>query len=202
MPIPMTDLKAQYASIKDEVAAAIQQVIESGRFILGPEVEAFEKEMAAYCGAKFAIGVASGTDAIILSLIACGVKPGDEVITTPFTFIATAEAITQCGASPVFVDIDKRTYNIDPAQIELLFEFNQVFENFPLAFLEKARINPDGLQHALAIERDSHQARTSGSRGGHSFDRGLHLFHLGLHVVLFYQGIDHRSFIRTSWVIP
>ncbi len=118
MPILMTDLKAQYASIKDEIDAAIQQVIESGRFILGPEVEAFEKEMASYCGVKFAIGVASGTDALILSLIACGVKPGDEVITTPFTFIATAEAITQCGAVPVFADIDKRTYNINPAQIE------------------------------------------------------------------------------------
>ncbi len=118
MPIPMTDLKAQYASIKGEIDAAIQQVIESGRFILGPEVEAFEKEMALYCGVKFAIGVASGTDALILSLIACGVKPGDEVITTPFTFIATAEAITQCGAVPVFVDIDKQTYNINPAQIE------------------------------------------------------------------------------------
>ncbi len=118
MPIPMTDLKTQYASIKGEVDAAIQQVIESGRFILGPEVEAFEKEMASYCGAKFAIGVASGTDALILSLIACGVKPGDEVITSPFTFIATAEAITQCNAVPVFVDIDERTYNIDPAQIE------------------------------------------------------------------------------------
>jgi dTDP-4-amino-4,6-dideoxygalactose transaminase len=118
MSIPMTDLKAQYASIKSEIDAAIQQVTESGRFILGPEVETFEKEITSYCGAKFAIGVASGTDALILSLIACGVKPGDEVITTPFTFIATAEAITQCGAVPVFVDINERTYNIDPAQIE------------------------------------------------------------------------------------
>ncbi|MCJ7743498.1 MAG: DegT/DnrJ/EryC1/StrS family aminotransferase [Dehalococcoidales bacterium] len=114
----MTDLKAQYASIKGEIDAAIQRVVESGRFILGPEVEAFEGEMAAYCGTKFAVGVASGTDASILSLIACGVKPGDEVITTPFTFIATAEAITRCGALPVFVDIDPRTYNIDPNQIE------------------------------------------------------------------------------------
>ena len=118
MHIPMTDLTAQYASIKGEIDEAIQLVIDSGRFILGPEVEAFEREMAGYCGVKFAIGVASGTDALLLSLKACGVKPGDEVITTPFTFIATAEAITHCGAVPVFVDIDSRTYNIDANQIE------------------------------------------------------------------------------------
>lgn len=116
----MTDLTKQYATLKEEIDAAIQRVIVSGQFILGPEVEAFEKEMADYCGVKYAIGVASGTDALTLSLMACGVKPGDEVITTPFTFIATSEAITHCGALPVFVDIDRRTYNIDTNQIEPL----------------------------------------------------------------------------------
>ena len=114
----MTELTMQYASIKSEVDEAIRRVIESGRFILGPEVEAFEREIAAYCGVKYAIGVASGTDALIISLMACGIKPGDEVITTPFTFIATAGAISHCGAIPVFVDIDRRTYNIDTNQIE------------------------------------------------------------------------------------
>jgi dTDP-4-amino-4,6-dideoxygalactose transaminase len=118
MPIPLADLKAQYSSIKAEIDAAIKRVIKQGRFILGPEVEAFEQEMASYCGTKFAIGVASGTDALHLALLACGVRPGDEVITTPFTFISTAEAITQCSAIPVFADIDPRTYNINPAQIE------------------------------------------------------------------------------------
>jgi len=118
MVIPLTDLKAQYSSIKDEIDAAIQRVVQQGQFILGAEVGAFEEEMAAYCGTRFAIGVASGTDAILLALLACGIKPGDEVITTPFTFIATAEAITQCNATPVFVDIDPRTYNINPEQIE------------------------------------------------------------------------------------
>jgi dTDP-4-amino-4,6-dideoxygalactose transaminase len=118
MPIPLTDLKAQYSSIKAEIDAAIQRVIQQGQYILGPEVEAFEQEMASYCGTKFAVGVASGTDALQLALLGYGVKAGDEVITTPFTFIATAEAITQCGAIPVFADIDPRTYNIDPAQIE------------------------------------------------------------------------------------
>jgi len=118
MRIPMTELTSQYTSLKEEINNAIHRVIESGRFILGPEVEGFEREIATYCGVKYAIGVASGTDALIISLMACGVKPGDEVITTPFTFIATAGAIAHCGAIPVFVDIDRRTYNIDPNQIE------------------------------------------------------------------------------------
>ena len=118
MRIPMTDLRVQYTAIREEIDSAVERVLGSGRFILGPEVEAFEKEMARYSGTKFAVGVASGTDALVLSLLACGVKPGDEVITTPFTFIATAMAITHCGAAPVFVDIDPRTYNMDPKQIE------------------------------------------------------------------------------------
>jgi len=118
MPIPMTDLKAQYNSIKEEIDTAIYRIVEQGRFILGPEVQTFEEEMASYCGTTSAVGVASGTDALHLALLACGVNAGDEVITTPFTFIATAEAIMQCGAMPVFADIEPRTYNIDPAQIE------------------------------------------------------------------------------------
>lgn len=118
MSIPMADLKAQYLAIRDEIDAAVQRVINNSQFILGPEVEAFEKEMAAYCGTGYAVGVASGTEALQLALLACGIGPGDEVITTPFTFIATAEAITQCGAVPVFVDIDPVTYNIDTSLIE------------------------------------------------------------------------------------
>jgi len=116
--IPLVDLKAQYDSIKDEIDSAIRRVLRQGQFILGPEVKAFEEEMAAYCGTRFAVGVASGTDALHLALLACGIEPGDEVITTPFTFIATAESIAKCGARPVFVDMEPRTYNIDPAQIE------------------------------------------------------------------------------------
>ena len=118
MTIPLVDLKAQYTSIKDEIDAAIQKVVQSGQFILGPEVKAFEEEMAAYCGTQYAVGVASGTDALHLALLALEIKAGDEVITTPFTFIATAESIAKCGARPVFADIDPRTYNIDPVQIE------------------------------------------------------------------------------------
>ena len=118
MLIPLVDLRAQYKRIKPEIDAAIQAVLERGQFILGPEVTALEEELAAYCGTRHAIGVACGTDALYLVLLACDIGPGDEVITSPFTFIATAEAVTHCGARPVFVDIDPSTYTIDPAKIE------------------------------------------------------------------------------------
>jgi dTDP-4-amino-4,6-dideoxygalactose transaminase len=116
--IPMVNLKAQYAEIKDEIEAGIAQTIENCSFILGPNMQAFEREAADYLGVKYAIGVASGTDALHLALIAQGIGAGDEVITTPFTFIATAEAIKYVGAIPVFVDIDPRTFNICPKAIE------------------------------------------------------------------------------------
>jgi dTDP-4-amino-4,6-dideoxygalactose transaminase len=118
MKIPILDLQAQYNSIKSEVDAAVKRVIDSQHFILGPEVESFEKEVAAYCDTKYAVGVASGTDALILALRALGIGEGDEVITTPFTFFATAESISIVGAKPVFVDIDPKTYCINPELIE------------------------------------------------------------------------------------
>lgn len=118
MNIPMVDLKGQYASIKEEIETGLKQVLESAYFILGPNVQALEEEVAAYCGVAHAIGVASGTDALHLALRAAGVGPGDEVITSPFTFIATAEAISYVGARPVFVDIDPKTFNIDVDLIE------------------------------------------------------------------------------------
>jgi len=116
--IPILDLKAQYESIKDEIDAAIAEVLESTQFILGPAVRDLEQRVAAYCECRYGVGGASGTDALRLTLTALGIGPGDEVITTPFTFIATANTISHCGARPVFVDIDPRTYNIDPAKIE------------------------------------------------------------------------------------
>lgn len=118
MQIPILDLKTQYDSIKTEIDAAVKRVIDSQYFILGPEVEAFEKEVAMYCGTKYAVGVANGTDALVLSLKALGIGPGDEVITTPFTFFATAESVSIVGAKPVFVDIDPKTYCINPELIE------------------------------------------------------------------------------------
>ncbi len=117
--IPMTDLKIEYQSIKPEIDAAISSVVNDGNFILGPQVRAFEEDLAKFLGAKFCVGVASGTDALVLSLLAVGVKSGDEVITTPFTFIATAEAVSRVGATPVFCDIDPRTFNIDAKKISV-----------------------------------------------------------------------------------
>jgi dTDP-4-amino-4,6-dideoxygalactose transaminase len=120
-PFPFLDLGVQYSSIKNEIDAAIQRVMESQHFILGPEVESFEKEVAAYLGAEFAVACASGSDALLLALMALEVGPGDEVITSPFTFVATGTAIARLGARPVFVDIDPRTYNLDPRKLPSVF---------------------------------------------------------------------------------
>lgn len=116
--IPFVDLKAQYASIKTEVNAAIQGILDTCQFTLGSEVAGFEEEFAAYSQAQFGIGVNTGTSALHLALLAAGVGPGDEVITVPFTFLATASAIDYTGAKPVFVDIDPTTYTMDPARVE------------------------------------------------------------------------------------
>jgi dTDP-4-amino-4,6-dideoxygalactose transaminase len=118
MRIPLVDLSAQYDSIKPEIDSAIGRVLEHKGFILGQEVEEFEASFAHYVGAEHAVGVASGTAALHLALLACGVGPGDEVITTAHTFVATAEAIVHAGARPVFVDIDPVTYNVDPNHVE------------------------------------------------------------------------------------
>jgi dTDP-4-amino-4,6-dideoxygalactose transaminase len=116
--IPMVDLQRQYQCLKPEMDEAIQDVLNQCQFILGPQVSALEKEIASYHGVPFAVGVASGTDALLLALRACGIGPGDEVITTPFTFIATAEVIALLQAIPVFVDIVPDTFNMDPRKIE------------------------------------------------------------------------------------
>jgi dTDP-4-amino-4,6-dideoxygalactose transaminase len=116
--VPFLDLKVQYQSIKTEINQALQQVMENTAFAGGPFVAQFEKEFAEFCGSEYAIGVGSGTDALWLSMLALGVGDGDEVITAPDTFIATAEAISFCGAKPVFVDVDEKTYNMDPSLIE------------------------------------------------------------------------------------
>lgn len=116
--IPMVDLKEELNLFRDKLYESLKEVIESGSFILGEKGSRLEKQVAEYVGARYGIGVANGTDALFLSLKACGIGPGDEVITTPFTFFATAEVIANIGATPVFVDIDEESYNMDPAKIE------------------------------------------------------------------------------------
>lgn len=172
MSVPLIDLKAQYNSIKDEIITAINSVLDSGEYILGQNVAALESSVAELCGVKHGIGVASGTDALLLSLKALGVGPGAEVITTPFTFFATAEVISKAGGLPVFADIDPLTYNLDPEKVAEKITprtraiipvhiFGQAADLDPL--LELAR------EHRLAVIEDACQAigaRYKGHRAG------------------------------------
>lgn len=124
MKVPLLDLKAQFEGIRAEVKLAVDDVLESTRYIMGPKVTELEEKVAEYCGAKFAVGVSSGTDALLISLMALDVKPGDLVLTTPYSFFATAGVIARLNAVPVFVDINPNTYNIDPDKIREWFAAN------------------------------------------------------------------------------
>ncbi|MGH9756732.1 MAG: DegT/DnrJ/EryC1/StrS family aminotransferase [Candidatus Acidiferrales bacterium] len=118
MKVSLFDFQSEYAALREEILASLDGVCRKSAFILGEEIEAFEREFAAYCGAKYCVALSNGTAALHLGLLAVGVQPGDEVITTPNTFIATAEAILYCGAHPLFVDIDSATANLDAAKVE------------------------------------------------------------------------------------
>ena len=178
LQVPLLDIPASYEQILSDVEKKISEVIRSGRFILGPVVEELEARIADYCGTKYAVGVSSGTDALLISLMAAGVGEGDEVITTPFTFFATAGSIARVGAHPVFVDIEPETFNIDPKQIE-----NKITDKtralMPVhlygqcanmdSILEVAR------RHGLAVIEDAAQAIGSeykGQRAGSIGDYG------------------------------
>ena len=181
--IPLVDLKAQYRALKPEIDAAIARVLESAQFVLGPAVESFEREFAAYCGVTEAVAVNSGTSALHVALLAAGVGPGDEVITVPFTFVATVAAIEYAGATPVFVDIDPDYYTMDPAALERAITprtkalvpvhlFGQPADMAPI--MEIAR------GHSLAVIEDAcqaHGADDQGRRAGSIGDIGCFSFY-------------------------
>ncbi|MGB2601805.1 MAG: DegT/DnrJ/EryC1/StrS family aminotransferase [Candidatus Omnitrophota bacterium] len=168
MSIPLLDLKAQYQTIKSEINEVLGKVVESQYFILSPEVSSLEAEIADYTGVPYAAGVASGTDAIILALKGLGVGPGDMVITTPFTFFATAESISILGAKPLFVDVDPQTYNIDPDKVENLLEEIDVRDKCKIKAIipvhlygqcaDMTRIMEIAKKHDLKIVEDCAQA--------------------------------------------
>src|SRR5678816_750996 len=188
MKVPFLDLKAHHAPLIDKFDRAIRQVIESSAFAGGPFVERFEEEFAAYCGSSYAIGVGNGTDALWLTLLAFGVGPGDEVITVPNTFIATAEAITYCKAQPVFVDVDENTFTMNPAELNKSLTartkaiipvhlFGQTADMNPILEFARAHglfVIEDAAQ-AHGAEYKSRKAGTIGDAGCVSFYPGKNL---------------------------
>lgn len=205
--IPFVDLKAQYQSIKPEIDTAIQSVLHSCQFTLGSEVEAFEHEFAAYCGAKQGIGVNSGTSALHMALLAAGVGSGDAVITVPFTFVATVSAIVYTGAAPVFVDIDPQTFTMDATQLEDAITektkaiipvhlYGQCADMGPI--LEVAK------RHELVVIEDAcqaHGAEYKGRRAGCMGDLGCFSFYPGKNLGAYGEGgmvvTDNDDFART-----
>jgi dTDP-4-amino-4,6-dideoxygalactose transaminase len=205
--IPFVDLKAQYASIKTEVNAAIQGVLDSCQFTLGSEVAAFEQEFASYCQAQHGIGVNTGTSALHLAMLAAGIGPGDEVITVPFTFVATVSAIHYTGAKPVFVDIDPKTFTMDVTQIEKAITsktkaivpvhlYGQPADMDPI--MEIAR------RHKLVVIEDAaqaHGAEYKGRRAGSIGDMGCFSFYPGKNLGAYGEGgmvtTGHAEYART-----
>ncbi|HSG82617.1 MAG TPA: DegT/DnrJ/EryC1/StrS family aminotransferase [Gemmatimonadota bacterium] len=181
--VPLLDLRAQYAPIREEIREALDRVCDAQRFILGPEVEAFEAEVAEFCGSRFAIGMSSGTDALLAALMAVGVAPGDEVITSTYTFFASAAVVARLGARPVFVDIEPETYNLDArAAVDRITDstraimpvhlFGRVAEMYPIT--EAARKNAitvveDAAQALSAAQPDGRPAGSIGHMGCFSF---------------------------------
>ncbi|HTS19752.1 MAG TPA: DegT/DnrJ/EryC1/StrS family aminotransferase [Verrucomicrobiae bacterium] len=185
MRVPFLDLKSHHEALQDEILAAIREVIESSAFAGGPFVARFEEDFAAYCQTRFAIGVGSGTDALWLALLACGVGAGDEVITVPNSFLATAEAISFSGATPIFVDVNPRTYTMDPALLQAAITprtkaiipvhlFGQMADMDPI--MEIARV------HKLIVIEDAcqaHGAEYKGRRAGSIGNAGCFSFYPG-----------------------
>ncbi|PZR77584.1 MAG: erythromycin biosynthesis sensory transduction protein eryC1 [Chthoniobacterales bacterium] len=210
MKVPFLDLKAHHAPLRDEFELAINQVIDSGIFAGGPAVVSFEEAFAAYCNCEHAVGLGSGTEAVWLALLACGIGPGDEVITVPSTFMATAEAITYAGATPVFVDVDEQTYTMDPAAlagavskrtkaIVPVHLFGQMAEmDAILKFAKQHRlvVIEDAAQ-AHGAEYKSHPAGSMGQVGCFSFYPGKNLGALGEAGAVVTNNSQLRDTIRT-----
>jgi dTDP-4-amino-4,6-dideoxygalactose transaminase len=181
--IPVLDLKAQYAAIGQEVQSAITEVLQTTNFILGPTVRNLEQQVAAYCECQHGVGVASGTDALRLSISALNIGPGDEVITTPFTYIATGNTISRAGAKPVFIDIDPRTYNLNPSLIEAAITARTKAILPVHLFGQPADMEPimaQGHKHGLPVIEDCAQAigaRYKGRRLGSIGDVGCLSFY-------------------------
>src|SRR5581483_3760247 len=183
MSVPLLDLKEQYATIRDEIRTAIDRVCDTQQFILGPEVEALETEIASLCGSRFAIGVSSGTDALLATLMALPIGPGDEVITTPYSFFATAGVITRLGARPVFVDVEPHTFNIAAENVEscitartkailpvhLFGRCANVQNLLPTATRHGIPVIEDAAQAIGATDEQGRQAGTLGDAGCFSF---------------------------------
>jgi dTDP-4-amino-4,6-dideoxygalactose transaminase len=192
--VPFVDLKAQYASIKDEINAAIQGVLDSCEFTLGSEVALFEQEFAAYCGARIGIGVNTGTSALHLALLAADIGPGDEVITVPFTFVATVASIHYTGATPVLVDIDPLTFTMDPAALEAAITprtraimpvhlYGQCADMDPILAIAR--------KHKLLVIEDAaqaHGAEYKGRRAGSMGDMGCFSFYPGKNLGAYGEG--------------
>ncbi len=166
--VPLLDLRAQFATIREPIYQAIARVVDSQQFILGPEVEALEREVAEYCGAKYAVGCSSGTDALLLALMAVGLQAGDEVITTPYSFFATAGVISRLGARPIFVDIDPESFNLDAAAISAKIT-PRTKAIIPVHLYgrtaEMELISAVAARHGLAIIEDACQAIGAEYRG-------------------------------------
>lgn len=211
MGVPFADLKTQYLAIKNEILSAVERSFESTQFVLGNEVAAFEEEFAAYCGSRYAIAVNTGTSALHLALLAAGVGPGDEVITVPFTFVATAAAIGYTGAKPVFVDIDPATYTMDPRQIEAAIT-PRTRAILPVHLYGQSAdldsIRNIARRHGLLVIEDAaqaHGAEYKGRRCGSIGELGCFSFYPGKNLGAYGEGgivtTDSPEFARTIRIL-
>lgn len=176
MKVPLLDLRPQYEALRSELLAAIERVVDSQQFILGPEVGRLEQEVAEYTGSAYGVGCASGSDALLLALMALDLEPGDEVITSPFTFFATASAVTRLSAKPVFVDIDPDTYTLNPALVEAAIT-SRTRAIMPVHLYgqcaDMAALEPIGIRHKISLIEDAAQAIGATDHGRRAGSMGL-----------------------------